>query len=81
MKRLEVLLTWSLEEGLQTADSMKARGYGTGRRSSYSPYRWRPKDGAALFFLLIAGGLSVWLEPGIGCFDHISCHGVPRTDR
>ncbi|QKI82321.1 energy-coupling factor transporter transmembrane component T [Kroppenstedtia eburnea] len=60
MKRLEVLLTWSLEEGLQTADSMKARGYGTGRRSSYSPYRWRPKDGAALLFLLIAGGACLY---------------------
>ncbi|GGA33809.1 ABC transporter permease [Kroppenstedtia guangzhouensis] len=56
MKRLEVLLTWSLEEGLQRADSMKARGYGTGRRSSYSPYRWRPQDGGALLFLLISGG-------------------------
>ncbi|MGF7086912.1 energy-coupling factor transport system permease protein [Kroppenstedtia sanguinis] len=60
MKRLEVLLTWSLEEGLQTADSMKARGYGIGRRSSYSPYRWRSKDGVALLFLVIAGGACLY---------------------
>ncbi len=56
MKQLEVLLTWSLEDGLQTADSMKARGYGLGRRTSYAPYRWYWKDWLVLFFLLITGG-------------------------
>ncbi|SMO95159.1 energy-coupling factor transporter transmembrane component T [Melghirimyces algeriensis] len=67
MKRLEVLLTWSLEDGLQTADSMKARGYGAGRRSSYIPYRWRLSDGVSLFFLMATAGLCLfgWVQ-GMG---------------
>lgn len=38
------LLSWTLEDALQTADSMQARGYGTGSRSSYSAYRFRARD-------------------------------------
>ena len=33
MKLLQILLTLCLEEALQTADAMKAKGYGTGPRS------------------------------------------------
>src|SRR5690606_6971572 len=29
---MQILLTWSLEEAIETADSMKARGYGLGKR-------------------------------------------------
>lgn len=54
MSLLQVLLTWSLEEALQTADSMKARGYGVGRRSAYSPFRMRPGDWASVTFILAA---------------------------
>lgn len=59
MKRLEVLLTWSLEDGLQTAESMKARGYGTGRRTSYSPYHWSLKDGISFLFLSATFGACI----------------------
>ncbi|UOF92595.1 energy-coupling factor transporter transmembrane protein EcfT [Fodinisporobacter ferrooxydans] len=42
---LEILITWSLEEALQTAASMKARGYGIRLiRSSYHPYRFHLID-------------------------------------
>ncbi|MCS1350013.1 energy-coupling factor transporter transmembrane component T [Mechercharimyces sp. CAU 1602] len=51
MKQLEVLLTWSLEEGLQSADSMRARGYGVGRRTAYVYWRWRMRDSWSLFIL------------------------------
>lgn len=46
---LFILMTWSLEEALQTADSMKARGYGLGKRSSYYVYRYYKQD---VFFLI-----------------------------
>lgn len=46
---LHILMTWSLEEALQTADSMKARGYGLGKRSSFHIYRLYKQD----IFLLI----------------------------
>lgn len=44
MVLLQILLTWSLEEAMETADSMEARGYGTGKRSSYLPFRWEKRD-------------------------------------
>ncbi len=73
MKRLEVLLTWSLEEGLQRADSMKARGYGTGRRSLLLPLPVAsPRWGCPSFSADLWGCLFLWLDPGIGCFDHLS---------
>ncbi|RED53175.1 energy-coupling factor transporter transmembrane component T [Cohnella lupini] len=49
------LLSWTLEDALQTADSMQARGYGTGTRSSYLGYRFRKRDGLTLIgFVCIA---------------------------
>lgn len=56
-----VLITWSLESAADTADSMKSRGYGSGKRTSYSAYTLEKRDKAALLFLscgslfLIAG--------------------------
>ncbi|WP_102347528.1 energy-coupling factor transporter transmembrane component T [Bacillus sp. Marseille-P3661] len=44
MNILHILLAWSLEEALQTADSMKARGYGVGKRSSFFTYRFHRRD-------------------------------------
>lgn len=38
------LLSWSLEGGAVTADAMKARGYGAGKRSSYEIIRFTPSD-------------------------------------
>ncbi|MCC3373836.1 energy-coupling factor transporter transmembrane component T [Cohnella sp. REN36] len=52
---LHTLLAWSLEDALQTADSMQARGYGTGERSAYSSYRFRARDGLALGVLAATG--------------------------
>ena len=42
--QLKILLTWSLEEALQTADSIYARGYGRGKRSSYHRFRMNRED-------------------------------------
>ncbi|MCM1042711.1 MAG: energy-coupling factor transporter transmembrane protein EcfT [Corallococcus sp.] len=41
---LGILLTWSLENSVETADSMKARGYGLKGRTSYAIYRWHGRD-------------------------------------
>jgi len=38
------LLAWTLDDALQTADSMQARGYGTGPRSSYPAFAFRGRD-------------------------------------
>ena len=56
MTLIQILLTWSLEEAVETADSMKTRGYGIGKRSPYVPYKWTRRDYTwllVLFCLLI----------------------------
>ncbi len=50
---VQTLLTYSLEEAIQTADSMKARGYGNGLRSSYEYFRFRKGDAAAIIYLSV----------------------------
>lgn len=50
---VQVLLVYSLEEAIQTADSMNARGYGRGKRSSYEFFAFKKKDLFALLYLLI----------------------------
>ncbi len=64
MTLLRVLITWSLEEALQTADSMKARGYNTGRRSHYVVYRMERRDWTVLLFLAGASAVSIagWMR-------------------
>ncbi|ADU31110.1 energy-coupling factor transporter transmembrane component T [Evansella cellulosilytica] len=47
---VQALLTFSLEEAIQTADSMKAREYGKHKRSSYEHFRFKRMD----YFLLIS---------------------------
>ncbi|QOR66377.1 energy-coupling factor transporter transmembrane protein EcfT [Cytobacillus suaedae] len=48
---VQVLLTYSLEEAIQTADSMKARGYGSGKRSTYEHFHLKKADVLAISFL------------------------------
>ncbi len=39
-----VMVTWALEHGITTADSMTARGYGIGKRSRFSLFRFTKND-------------------------------------
>ena len=55
-----ILVTWALENGVITADSMSARGYGTGRRTVFSRYRFTYCDAAWLTAGLLLTGLSLW---------------------
>ena len=49
---LQILLTWSLGEAVDTADAMSARGYGIGKRSQYKPYRFDKREGIKTSILL-----------------------------
>jgi len=49
---LSAAVSWALEGSIETADSMKCRGYGLSGRTSYSNYRWSGRDSAALVFIL-----------------------------
>ena len=51
-----VLMGWGMEDSLQTADAMRARGWGAaGRRSTYTRYRFTATDAAALVVLALVG--------------------------
>ena len=52
---LSVMLTWALENGIDTADSMKSRGYGLPGRTAFSVYRFDKRDRQALVCLLVLG--------------------------
>lgn len=56
IKILSVLVTWALENAIDTADSMKDRGYGLPGRTAFSIYRFDRRDKNALLFLLLCGG-------------------------
>ena len=41
---LSIVVSWALEDGIDTADSMKSRGYGLENRTSFSIYTLNKKD-------------------------------------
>ena len=55
MTILSILVTWALEDAIETADSMKSRGYGLKGRSAFSIYRFDSRDKALLAFLIFCG--------------------------
>lgn len=52
---LSIMTTWSLENAIETADSMKSRGYGLPGRTSFSIFKFDKRDAATLFFILLFG--------------------------
>lgn len=52
---LSVMLTWALESSIETADSMKARGYGLSGRTSFSIFTFDKRDKAAVISILVPG--------------------------
>lgn len=58
--QLSALVSWALEGSIVTADSMRSRGYGAGRRTHFARYRFTGRDGAmlAVLVLLALGALA-----------------------
>lgn len=52
---LSIMITWALENAIETADSMKSRGYGLKGRSAFSIYRFDDRDKTAIAYLLFCG--------------------------
>ena len=61
MRVLSILLTNSLENSVETADSMRARGYGLKNRTSYAVYRFNFSDGLFLVSTVFLGIVSIIL--------------------
>lgn len=52
---VSILLTWAMENAIETADSMKSRGYGLPGRTAFSIYRFDDRDRNALCWLAFCG--------------------------
>lgn len=52
---LSILVTWSLESAIETADSMKSRGYGLRGRTAFAIFRFDGRDGQLLSCIIGAG--------------------------
>jgi len=50
---LFIMTTWALENAIETADSMKARGYGLPGRTSFSTFRFDRRDRGMLAVMLL----------------------------
>lgn len=54
---MSIVVTWALENALDTADSMKSRGYGLPKRTAFSLFRFTLRDGICLGVLAALGGI------------------------
>ena len=60
VKILSVLVTWSLESAVETADSMKSRGYGLSGRTSYSIFHFDKRDLKVLLWITALSLTVLW---------------------
>ena len=63
---LSIMVTWTLENAIETADSMRGRGYGLPGRTAYSIYRFDERDKIALLWLAFCGVtiIGAWIAKG-----------------
>ena len=52
---LSILITWALENAIETGDSMRSRGYGLKGRTAFTVYRFDQRDKTAMVFLGFCG--------------------------
>ena len=65
---LSIVVTWALENAIETADSMRSRGYGSSNRTAFSIYRLQRRDIAALVGLVGLAGLVLAAALGGGIY-------------
>lgn len=58
LKILSIMATWALENAIETADSMKSRGYGLPGRTAFSIFRFDKRDKKALLAIALTGALT-----------------------
>lgn len=78
---LSILITWCLENAIETACSMKSRGYGLPGRTAFSIYRFDHRDKSALAWLCFCGVyiLSGWMTGDVYWHYYPTMGGVPMT--
>jgi energy-coupling factor transport system permease protein len=78
---LSIMLTWALENAIETADSMRSRGYGLPGRTAFSIYRFDERDKSALLWLCFCAFfiLSGWIAGGLYWRYYPTIKGAPVT--
>lgn len=70
------VISWSLENAMDTAAAMNARGYGSGKRTHFSLFRFTERDGAILAVSALLLGVTVFgMASGVTAFAY-----YPKTD-
>lgn len=78
---ISALTSWAFEGGIITADSMRSRGYGSGKRTNFSIYKFETRDRLLLLLMLallaivficgFKGGTTATYTPEIMLADNI----------
>lgn len=55
IKIVSIMISWALENSIETADSMKSRGHGLKGRTAFSIYRFNKRDVVILITIIILG--------------------------
>lgn len=71
---VSVLTSWALEGGVVMADSMRSRGFGSGKRTSFSLYRMKKTDW--LLLVLMLGYIGVMIV--CACSGGMQVEYMPR---
>jgi energy-coupling factor transport system permease protein len=70
LRVFSILITWALENGITTADSMSARGYGKRRRTYFSLFKFRKSDSLLLILTILCSALTL-IGMAMGTLDFI----------
>lgn len=60
LKVFDILTSWALENGITTAESMEARGWGSGKRSYLSPFKMTAGDAFLLLVSSFSFAVAMW---------------------
>lgn len=76
-----IMVTWALENAIETSDSMKSRGYGLPGRTAFSIYQFDERDRAVMIWLCFCGGFLTCgaLTGGLSWRYYPTIKGVPVT--
>lgn len=77
LRNLSTLLTWSMESAVETADSMRARGYGLKRRSNFHLFRFDSRDARTFAVMAMLSGITLLGR----LFGHGYMEFYPRLER
>ena len=78
---LSILVSWALEDAVITADSMRARGYGQHKRSTFSVFRFGKRDAKMLALIIALMAVEIFAyAAGRGTMNFYPSIIVPKID-